>query len=93
MSSAEKRRTIQTGIGDIHIRELGTRGDMPVVILYGVYLDSRLYAEVIGAVTNLRIYLVDMPLHGESTAVREDWTLADCENMTASERMLKVQGI
>lgn len=53
----------------------------PLVFLHGVFLDRTLWSKLPLQISDRDQIFIDMPVHGESTAVGDAWSLADCVNM------------
>jgi 3-oxoadipate enol-lactonase len=72
---------IQTHLGRISVLlDDGTR-DLPIIYLHGVFLDKTLWTEMNSPVRGRMQVFVDMPAHGNSDNVGQDWNLNDCADM------------
>jgi len=77
-----KTQLIETNIGKIavHITE-GNPQATPIIFLHGVYYDSNLWKNQVSQIKDRTIITLDMPFHGDSKAVRNDWNMDDCATM------------
>jgi len=74
---------IKTNLGDIAIYQNEVNDDKtPIMFLHGVYFDHKMWDYQVEHITNRKLIILDMPLHGESKQnVPKKWTLQECGEM------------
>jgi len=76
-----EEKTIATNLGDISVAidDRGTR--VPIIFMHGVFLDKSLWFEASKELPEVTRIYIDMPAHGSSSDVENDWVLEDCVDM------------
>lgn len=82
MSVKESTTFVKTNIGDIAVfQQIADSEKIPIILLHGVYFDHHLWDAVIESIKDRTIITMDMPMHGISKELKDDWSLADCADM------------
>ena len=73
---------IQTTLGEIIIHQhLVDSNNTPLIFLHGLFFDHHLWDYYTYSIEERNMYVIDMPLHGESINVNSTWDLQDCATM------------
>lgn len=73
---------IKTGLGNICVAiEEKDLTSPPIIFMHGVFLDKSLWHEFPAKITQKTHIYIDMPAHGKSSDVGQDWDLDDCVTM------------
>lgn len=82
MSVKESTTFVKTNIGNIAVfQQIADSDKTPIILLHGVYFDHHLWDAVIESIKARTIITLDMPMHGMSKELKDDWSLADCADM------------
>lgn len=81
---------VSTDLGRLHVRCTGT--GPPVVLWHSLFVDSRSWGPLVDALARDRtVYTIDGPSHGQSEAVRHDFTFEEC--VAAADQALDHLGL
>ena len=81
---------VSTDLGRLHVRRTGT--GPPVVLWHSLFVDSRSWGPLVEMIARDRmVYTIDGPSHGNSEAVRRDFTFGEC--VAAAEQALDRLGL
>jgi pimeloyl-ACP methyl ester carboxylesterase len=81
---------VSTDLARLHVQRTG--GGPPVVLWHSLFVDSRSWGPLIGALARDRtVYAIDGPSHGKSAAVRRDFTFEEC--VAAADQALDRLGL
>lgn len=79
-----EKQLIKTNIGEIAVfSKINENSDKtPIIFLHGLYFDHNLWENQVKLIGDRSIFLIDMPLHGESKNIfKEKWNIDDCALM------------
>lgn len=78
----DSTRNIETSIGEIIVfQNVVENENTPLIFLHGLFFDHQLWDYQISAITDRSVYVIDMPMHGQSNNINPNWTLEDCATM------------
>lgn len=73
---------INTSLGKIAVyQKIVASENTPIIFLHGLFFDYQLWNFQVNAIKDRSVYTIDMPLHGNSKAVKSDWDLENCATM------------
>ncbi|BAZ44874.1 alpha/beta hydrolase fold protein [Chondrocystis sp. NIES-4102] len=75
------RKKVLTNLGEIALEIEQQDTDPPIVFMHGLYLDKSLWADYGSNITGKTHIYLDMPSHGDSSNIDQDWNLDDCVTM------------
>jgi 3-oxoadipate enol-lactonase len=79
---AMERLIVQTKMGNIIVfKKQGNASKTPLMLLHGIYFDHKLWKNNTDQINDRDVYVLDMPMHGESIDVKKEWDMNDISNM------------
>lgn len=76
------QKFLKTCLGEISIYTQNESSDgTPLVFLHGLFFDHLMWLDIVQKPINRPVVLIDMPLHGKSKNIINQWNLDDCTTM------------
>ena len=73
---------VHTNLGGIVVyQRIVDNDNTPVIFLHGLFFDHHLWDYHANSIKDRSVYVIDMPMHGNSINVNRNWDLQDCAKM------------